>query len=211
MPILDKAASCLGKCEASLRDLAGEALVAADYAAVRHLTELAEAIAGMRGPLHTADGTAEATPEKDPDSAGDTSSSSAMKVAGRNIATRGKSRKRYPKFFRRGDKLVKVGWSKKGRKEYEHKAPRSVVEALIERLRANGKADRILRIDELPAILDAATQEEVPSYQVYLALAWLRHSGAVEKRGRDGYIIRPARLTDAALDADWERLSSKVS
>ena len=43
---------------------------------------------------------------------------------------------------------------------------------------------------------------EIPSYQVYLTLAWLRHVGAVEKKGRSGYVLR----SGLDLDAIWDRI-----
>src|SRR5689334_4308257 len=34
--------------------------------------------------------------------------------------TKGKARGEFPRFEREGDKLIKVGWSKKNRDQYEH-------------------------------------------------------------------------------------------
>ena len=40
----------------------------------------------------------------------------------------------YPKFLREGDALLKLGWSRKSRSEYEHRAPREAVLAVAERI-----------------------------------------------------------------------------
>ena len=48
--------------------------------------------------------------------------------------------------------------------------------------------------------------EEIPSYQIYLALAWLRHTGAVEKKGRDGYVLRNSELSDGGFEEYWATL-----
>src|SRR3990172_1495777 len=45
----------------------------------------------------------------------------------------------YPQFKRDGEKLVKVGWSKKDRREYEHRAPRAAVFAIAKSLCSSKK------------------------------------------------------------------------
>ena len=118
------------------------------------------------------------------------------------------SRKSYPRFERIDDKLIKIGWSKKSREEYEHRAPRSAVLAFTEHLGANTKKDRTFVIDQLLPVHDSAG-EELPSYQVYLTLAWLRQAGAVEKRGRDGYVRTLEPLDGSTLDTLWDQIPDR--
>lgn len=115
----------------------------------------------------------------------------------------------YPRFERDGDKLVKVGWSKKAREEYEHRAPREAALAFAENLVSSIPVQQTFVIDELLPVHDA-TGDEIPSYQVYLTLAWLRQEGVVEKKGRDGYtrIIEP--FSENAFNSLWEKLSKRT-
>ena len=78
----------------------------------------------------------------------------------------------YPKFVREGDNLVKIGWSKSQRAEYEHKSPKRLLAVLCESLTsANGK--RIM-MDKVLPLKDPVTGSAFPDYQSYLCLAWLR-------------------------------------
>ncbi len=47
---------------------------------------------------------------------------------------------------------------------------------------------------------------EIPSYQVYLTLAWLRKEGLLERRGRSGYVVMdPQQLETTTADL-WSTL-----
>ena len=127
----------------------------------------------------------------------------------RNVANRGAlTRKKYPRFERHDLKLVKVGWSKKGRDEYEHRAPRDAVVAFVRHLTSKVKPGKTFVVEELLPVPDS-TGGEIPSYQVYMTLAWLRHARAVEKRGRDGYALSNGRLEGSGFDALWDRLPER--
>lgn len=115
---------------------------------------------------------------------------------------------RYPRFERDEDKLIKIGWSKKSREEYEHRAPRGAVEAFARHLLAQTKAGKTFAVEDLLPIPDNSG-EDLPSYQVYLILAWLCQSGGVVKKGRDGYIASDLLLHDGSLAALWAELSER--
>ena len=51
--------------------------------------------------------------------------------------------------------------------------------------------------------------EEPPSYQVYLALAWLRRMGAISGIGREGYLADVAGISDRNLEALWDALPAQ--
>ncbi len=56
---------------------------------------------------------------------------------GRKRQAKGKKKRKtspYPKFFREGNALLKLGWSRKSRSEYEHRAPREAVLAVAGRV-----------------------------------------------------------------------------
>jgi len=95
----------------------------------------------------------------------------------------------YPRFERRGSDLIKIGWSKRDKREYEQKAPKTVIDRLARELgRRAGSAAPIATDDLLPAI-GMVDGRDVPTYQVYVALAWFRTRGVVEAVGRQGYRI----------------------
>ena len=93
----------------------------------------------------------------------------------------------YPRFISRHDLLVKVGWSKKRNAEYEHRATKTTIEMVYEEIRQL-HATRLFTVESLTPIIDAK-HGHVPSYQVYLALAWLQHVGYLIKHGRNSYRI----------------------
>lgn len=109
-------------------------------------------------------------------------------------ARRARSRHRtLPRFERDRDRLVKVSWSKRAKAEYEHRAPRDVVLLLLEAIRRTKGEGALF---ETPVILPLVDNgREIPSYQAYLALAWLREEGIIKKKGRNGYILKPNTAT----------------
>lgn len=94
----------------------------------------------------------------------------------------------YPRFERHGDRLVKLAWSKKDRREYEHRAPIDVILRVAELFEAHGATGSPFLMDVMMPF-KSASGGEIPSYQAYLALAWFRTFGAVEARGKDGYAV----------------------
>jgi len=115
----------------------------------------------------------------------------------------------FPRFERDGDRLVKIAWSKHDRAEYEHRAPRHVVDALIAAIRARRGEGARFETAEIFPLRDPSTRREIPSYQAYLALAWLRHEGVVVKEGRDRYSLKPTAATPGRIVELWEALPVK--
>ena len=121
--------------------------------------------------------------------------SAAMPAAATHEAPKGKLEKvRYPYFRREGDKLVKVGWSKQDRREYEHRSEWDRVEAVCSAFAAIGAHGNTFSMDEILPV-SVPDGDEVPSYQAYLVLAWLRAADLVDRIGNEGYRI----LTDRPL------------
>ena len=123
------------------------------------------------------------------------------------LSLRGHSRReKYPQFLKDGDRLVKVAWSKKDRAPYEHRAPFSVVNALIAAVReTKGEGKVFQAIDVLPLMKPHG--EEYPSYQSYLALNWLREAGVISKKGREGYLLKAKAASAQKLEQLWAALS----
>jgi hypothetical protein len=95
----------------------------------------------------------------------------------------------YPRFVRESDALVKIGWSKRENSEYEHKAPHSVLLVLSRALQRLAAHRKRVTMDDLLPLQDSANGSEVPSYQAYLCLAWLRTLRLIKQHGRQGYSL----------------------
>ncbi len=112
----------------------------------------------------------------------------------------------YPKFRREDDELVKIGWSKRAKEEYEHRAPKSAVFTLIAALAKIASKKRQFTMEAvLPVNADDGTQ--VPDYQSYLGLAWLRHENLIVQHGRRGYSIPKPGNFEAAVVKLWNDLA----
>lgn len=114
----------------------------------------------------------------------------------------------YPRFARQGDQLVKIGWSKKQKKEYQHKAPHSAVQALLDHLRKHTQDGQRFTIEELLPVPDPDNDGEMPTYQVYLGIAWLRCMGVLNKHGREGYSVEHHAIGKEVLAKAWAELPS---
>lgn len=107
----------------------------------------------------------------------------------------------YPYFEIDGSKLVKIGWSKRDKRTYEHKSPREVCEIMFHRLASIGINSDFRMEDVLPIMnRDGA---EIPSYQSYLTLAWLRSLGFLEKSGKDSYRWLIVDADETVLNDAW--------
>jgi len=113
---------------------------------------------------------------------------------------------KYPRFEREGDRLIKVGWSKKHREEYEHRAPRDAVAAFARHLAGTVPEGHVFVVEDLMPVPGVNGDDEVPAYQVYLTLKWFQDVGAVEKKGRDGYVLRNGGLSESGVDDYWTAL-----
>jgi len=115
----------------------------------------------------------------------------------------------YPKFLRWKDQLVKIGWSRRAKKEYQHKAPRRVVDCLISRLVEIAENSCMFTTEDVLPLRDPSDNTEIPTYQVYVCLAWLRHEGLIEQDGRQGYRVPDSPRIRETLAGRWEELPVK--
>ena len=208
----DRGIVVLQDCEGRLRELVSEAAASGEYELVLRLTEWARTISALASgsPLPGREDAVHAIEGNGADAVGRKRS-----VGGtnrRNKGTRKVQRKKrplraaYPRFARLKNELVKIGWSKKQKKEYQHKAPRHVVDSLADRLVEVAATEDLFSSEQLFPLADQSGQSEIPSYQAYLCLAWFRDQNLVEQVGRQGY-----RLTDCAglkdvVDQCWQNL-----
>jgi len=121
----------------------------------------------------------------------------------------------YPKFFREGNALLKLGWSRKSRSEYEHRASRDAVMAVADRvaevasLNRTGTASRFT-VEDLGDVRMAEADEPISGCQVYLCIAWFRRAGLIIQHGRRGYTlpIAPAKFP-AKVRSAWGELRDR--
>lgn len=123
-------------------------------------------------------------------------------------ARRGKATKEvYPQFVREGDSLVKIGWSKSEGKTYEHKAPKSVLRALLQALGRVGAGGERFTVEALLPLKDSGS--DIPDYQTYLVLAWLRSIGLVIQHGRQGYSLPVDTSLERETERHWGELATR--
>jgi hypothetical protein len=96
----------------------------------------------------------------------------------------------YPKFVRNGESLIKVGWSKSQRDQYEQKAPFSALSDLVRAITAAAVRKNRFVMDAILPLKGSPDGTDIPNYQVYLCLAWLRKEGLVLQHGRKGYSVK---------------------
>lgn len=212
MGYTEKAKNALDAVELTLREIISEALVANVYRDVATIAKAIEAIAVVKSHLthHENDGPDTATATAHVARPANNTNLIVGQAAPTNTpGTRSRSgdprRPTYPQFFRAGERLVKIAWSKKERRPYEHKAPLVIVHALLNKVRKKKGEGKVFEAVEVLPITNVSG-EEYPSYQSYLALAWLRHIGVVIKKGREGYVVKPNAGTTDKIEQAWTSL-----
>jgi len=224
MDYRDRAYTVLKTAEQALRTILTEAVSGQAYREVASLAGVADELSAlvrqlspdMPHPPGTRDDTAHEEPavRRGMDLTGEVFKASPGAPNNTTVVrsfTSGTSRRDgYPRYMRDGDRLVKVAWSKRERRPYEHRARREVVQLLVDKIRTRYKHVGEERVFEAAHVmpLKMANGEEYPSYQSYLALGWLRHIGAVTKKGREGYILKRGAATPEQLEALWNALPS---
>lgn len=182
-----KALKILAKSEADLRALVASAADTGDYDAVLRITEWAKQLSAMSG--------SEAKWS-------DVNRGAAPPTAKRSV----NAQAAYPRFSKRGDQLVKTGWSKREKTEYQHKTPRQVAGVLARAVAEVGKDGRIFQVANLLPLTNSADGSEIPDYQVYLVIAWWRTVGLLDQHGRQGYSLpKPSRLLES-VESAWAEL-----
>jgi hypothetical protein len=186
MDTLKQAAGLLQETEAKLRGLLSAAAASGDYATVvrvaawaRTLSELVNGTSVERRGAATVRGTAP------------------QRKGGAGITASKHAREAYPRFFRQGDQVIRIAWSKREKKEYRHKAPHGALRALAKAMAEKGAEGRVISTDQFLPIRDVGGVE-VPNYQAYVGISLLKQTGLIDQHGRQGYSIpRIAEFKDA--------------
>jgi hypothetical protein len=188
-----------------LRELLGRALQDHSYDDVVRIARIAEQVSRLLDRNGSATTATYSAAEGVATAADYGTSEGAEHVAAVRPSGRPRSRHRtLPRFERDDDRLVKVAWSKRDRREYEHRAPREIVSFLLDAIRRNKGEGAVFESQHVLPLVENG--REIPSYQAYLALAWLREEGIVKKKGRNGYILKPNTATSERIDELWQAL-----
>lgn len=213
-------ADILDRAESSLSDLVHNALLQKNYEDVAFVAEALSRMTQVRQELQLPElrlssrGQSLVVPISDSGhGTGEVSSLSAIKSRSRPKAigdsghsTRAKASK-YPLFLRDDSRLIKVGWSKKKNDEYMHRVPEGVVLAFAKHLERSVGVGSLFEIESLFPVL-TASGEEVPGYQIYVIVAWLREAGVIERKGRDGYVIQDKSKLRGNFHELWESIQT---
>ena len=207
MTDFSKAKDLLRGAESALRDIMQAALAEERYSDLAEVAPLASALANVLQGIAARAGSGNATVPSVPTAEDISGRIVRRALVARQIRpnSREKSARReeYPRFEQDSDKLVKVGWSKKDQAEYEHRAPKETVFRIAEILNSTIASGKVFAMDRLMPFKNI-DGSEIPSYQAYLALGWFRVLGAVQERGKEGYIVVNDKLDASHLDGAWE-------
>lgn len=196
MAKLQAAHDFIDAAEKQLRELIARAAADGDYGVISQLVEAAE---GLRRTTKLLEGT-ETVRAEQPARQPEVDAQPAALASAAAAETVRKTTKEYPRFERQEDRLIKVGWSKKDRAEYEHRTDKDIALSVSLYL-AEAPKEKAFRMDDLLPI--EIEEKEVPLYQAYLVLAWLRDRGLIGKQGKDGYQWLVGDFDEPAFEAAW--------
>src|SRR4051794_1802913 len=111
----------------------------------------------------------------------------------------------YPKFFREGDKLVKIGWSKKKGGEYRHICYIENVILMASRIAEMGAGGGPVKYTEIKKDLGTAAT----NYHIYTAIDWLLEIGLLRREGLEGYVVPPTEDLSGIISARFRDLPEK--
>ena len=205
MTRLSDAFRAVSEAEGLVRRLIAEAAANNQYSDVISLAELAEGLQRLTAGAHVAV----------PASAQSAESKKYRKIPARKAkavtvkhGSKSTAKTVFPIFEKDGDRLIKVGWSKRQRSAYEHRAPRPAVIACVQRIAGLASPGGVFAVDAMLPTADPSDGGEVPAYQVYLVVAWLRSLGLIKKKGRDGYVVSKG-LTERGIEDAWQKLKER--
>jgi hypothetical protein len=200
MSIVERAAAVLAKAESDLKELLALAAQEGDYAAILRIAAWARSVHDL-----SAGGNKVSAVLYSPSGRGH------AQVAGNGVRSKPPASSRVkgkhaPTFFRSGDELVLQALSKREMREYRHKASYAVLEALRRVMEEKGAGGRVFTTDEILPVRHLGSEEEVPNYQAYVGISFLKHTGAIEQHGRSGYSIPNSTDFATTVDRLWKNL-----
>lgn len=197
----ERASNAIRQAEQQIREEIAEAATAGTYQLVERLSSIARRLSDMAEEAAATPATGMPSVPATSKAAGKTPKSKRPTRAGRRTSRR----EGYPRFERFREALVKIGWSRKGRSEYIHKAPKAGVDAVARRAMDLGKGGQMFTTEDLLPVKLGSGGDDLPGYQAYICLAWLRIIGVVEQHGREGYSV-PCDDVVGTVNRSWEAL-----
>ena len=77
---------------------------------------------------------------------------------------------------------------------------------LAKTLAEAGKDGRVFATDHVLPIHDPTDGSEIPNYQSYVGIAWLKQMGLIEQHGRQGYSIPRLAEFEKSVESVWSKL-----
>jgi hypothetical protein len=204
MHILQGIIRILGDTEKALASLASEAAKTSDYDGASCLIDLAREVTSLAS---------KARSQLDPNAQSQNLRADWIPLGKPVSQSRTRShakRTEYPKFLRDGDNLVKLAWSPSEKAEYEHRSPKKNIPLLvsaISKIASNGRRFSMDRV--LPLVDPGEGGRQVPDYQAYLCLAWLKTLGFLTRHGRQGYSLTTRAPIEPLVETHWAALSPR--
>ena len=205
MDTIQRTSELLRTTEASIAELAHQDMAERQYDRASILLDIAQQIKKLSSRLSTIG------LDSAPGEGGTALGSSRLPnpVNGKRSGSRTAWKKAYPQFVREGDSLVKIGWSRTEKKEYEHRCPKKVLTLLFAAISQAGAGGRRFTMADVLPLTDASDGSEVPTYQVYLCVAWLRSVGIVTQYGRQGYSLAATDDLNGTAALYWRQLPTR--
>jgi hypothetical protein len=205
---LKQLVSALAQLDADARKLVAAAAAEGNFEDVVELAPLAKDIATLAVQWSGDFPPTKATPIGNNDSGDDGTNGGPQ--PGRTSRIRPQKKNEYPQFVRERDELVKLGWSARDKKIYEHRVPRSAIDIVTRTVANKGKTGQRFSMDELlRAIAVKSGDDNIPSYQAYATVSWLKRNGMLLQHGRQGYtVVRPQTFNDSVQTA-WQALKRR--
>lgn len=204
MDIIQRTSRLLEETEKALVGLANEAGAARDYDQAASLIEVAREVKRL-AERFIPDSTRPAMQLGDKKAVHRTPEAGSMVTLARGRNKLGS----YPRFFRNDGTLIKIGWSKSQKAEYEHKSSKRVLSVLCHALTKIGSNGKRLTMDKVLPLTDPSDGSALPEYQCYVCLAWLRSIGLVVQYGRQGYSLKKGTDLEKAIETSWNNLSTR--
>lgn len=206
MDMLQRVIVILASAEKALAEAANDAARGGQYDAASALIEFASALKALSGNAR------ERLAPRAIEAVVGTKATTDIPISehGRAVRSGNKSKKAsYPQFLREGANLVKLGWSRSKKSEYEHKCHKKVLPILADAIAKAGVKGRRFQMDRVLPLADPADGTRIPDYQVYLCLAWFRTLGFLVQHGRQGYSLASKAPFEPFLESHWASLPSR--
>jgi hypothetical protein len=84
-----------------------------------------------------------------------------------------------------------------------------VLRALVQALTGIGAGGDRFTVEPLLPLKDTTSNGDIPDYQAYLTLAWLRSAELVTQHGRQGYSLPDGSNLERDAERKWAELKTR--